>query len=74
MIGPLIARSLVIAVYAALHESAFDPKRTSSLSDGGCLLSFSKEGCALVIQDGRGWRSGGSSWLLLNLREARANW
>ena len=28
MLGPLIARCLVVAVYGALHESAFDPKRT----------------------------------------------
>ena len=26
MLAPLIARSLVVAVYAALHESAFGPK------------------------------------------------
>src|SRR5262249_18400377 len=29
MLGPLIARSLVVAVYAALHESAFGTKQTS---------------------------------------------
>jgi hypothetical protein len=30
MLGPLIARSLVVAVYAALHESAFDAVDGSS--------------------------------------------
>jgi hypothetical protein len=27
--APLIARSLVVAVYAALHESVYGPKQTS---------------------------------------------